>query len=202
MNEGFIIKKPHIFRMNLSNINTKRKNGYEKFEFNGIELDFELIEFWSWNQSNLVENRTRGILAEFIVRKALKIENANKIRTEWDDYDLITPNGLKIEVKSAAYIQTWEQEKGFSKISFDIKLSNQTYYGKNRASDYYVFCLLHCKDQTKINPMKLDQWTFYVKETKEIDRILGKQKTITFNSLITKLQPIKADFKELYNIIQ
>lgn len=79
----------------------------KKFEFNKKELDFDLTEFWSWNQSDLIENRTRGILAEFIVKKALGIEDDNRI--EWDDYDLITEKGIKIEIKSGAYIQTWAQ---------------------------------------------------------------------------------------------
>ena len=188
--------------MNLSKLKVERKTGKEKFEFQSNVLDFNLLEFWSWNQSDLIENRTRGILAEFIVKKALKIETANQIRTEWDDYDLITEKGTKIEIKSASYIQTWKQENGFSDISFDIKVSKRNNKGKKRVSDYYVFCLLDCKDQNKINPMKLEQWTFYVKESKEIDRILGNQKTINLNSLLKKLNPIKAKYDELNNLIQ
>ncbi len=189
-------------KVNLSKLKVERKTGKEKFEFQSNVLDFNLLEFWSWNQSDLIENRTRGILAEFIVKKALKIETANQIRTEWDDYDLITEKGTKIEIKSASYIQTWKQENGFSDISFDIKVSKRNNKGKKRVSDYYVFCLLDCKDQNKINPMKLEQWTFYVKESKEIDRILGNQKTINLNSLLKKLNPIKAKYNELNNLIQ
>jgi hypothetical protein len=188
--------------LKLPKIKVIRKNGKENFRIDETNLSFNLSEFWSWNQSDLVENRTRGILAEFIVKKALNIENTSKTRTEWDDYDLITEKGIKIEVKSASYIQTWEQENGFSDISFDIKISKRSNNGKSRASDFYVFCLLDCKKQDKINPMKLEQWIFYVKETKEIDRILGEQKKIQLNSLLKKLNPIKVNYNELKKIIQ
>ncbi len=187
--------------MKLPNIKVKKKNGTEKFEFNNVILDFNLTEFWSWNQSDLIENRTRGILAEFIVKNALGIKKGNRV--EWDDYDLITDKGTKVEIKSASYIQTWEQENGFSDISFDIKISKRSDKGKfKRPSDYYVFCLLDSKNQEKIDPMKLEQWTFYVKETKEIDRILGEQKTIKLKSLIKKLNPKRLKYNELKNEIQ
>jgi len=95
--------------LKLTEINPERKNGNEYFSFNNRNLDFKLTDFWIWNQSNLIENRTRGILAEFIVKQSLNIENGTRI--EWDSYDLITPNGIKIEIKSASYIQSWEQKK-------------------------------------------------------------------------------------------
>ena len=76
------------------------------------------MDFWSWNQSNLLENLTRGILAEFIVKEALNIQN--EIRTEWEPYDFKTEGGIKIEVKSSSYIQSWEQKK-FSLIEFGVE---------------------------------------------------------------------------------
>ena len=79
--------------MNLPKIIVERKTGNEKFTLNENVLDFNLNEFWSWNQSDLIENRTRGILAEFIVKKALNIKNESRV--EWDDYDLITEKGTK-----------------------------------------------------------------------------------------------------------
>jgi len=111
-------------------------------------LNFNLSDFWSWNQSDLIENRTRGILAEFIVKKALEIESDKRI--EWDNFDLITNKGKRLEIKSAAYIQSWEQKK-YSVINFGISPTvgtkdNPEYDGiKRRWSDFYVFCLLKIK---------------------------------------------------------
>lgn len=74
--------------MRLPEINIQRKTGTEEFWFNNKKLNFKLKEFWIWNQSNLIENRTRGILAEYIVKEALCIKDG--LRIEWDSYDLMT----------------------------------------------------------------------------------------------------------------
>jgi hypothetical protein len=48
--------------------------------------------------SDLVSNSTRGVLAEFIVARALGLDTG--VRTEWQAFDLETASGKKIEVKS------------------------------------------------------------------------------------------------------
>lgn len=95
-----------------------KKTGHEKFTKQDIATDIHLLEFWQWSQSNLLNNTLRGTIAEFIVAKA--VNATNTIRVEWDAYDLITPEGLKIEVKSAAYLQSWQQERD-SSIQFSIR---------------------------------------------------------------------------------
>ena len=64
-----------------------------------------------------MDNTTRGLLAEFLVAAA--IGQHREPRTEWLPYDLITKSGITIEVKSAAYIQSWKQTFP-SKIQFGI----------------------------------------------------------------------------------
>ena len=49
----------------------------------------------------LKEIERRGLLAEYIVAHALDLADA--VRSEWDAYDLLLPNGIKIEVKSRNY---------------------------------------------------------------------------------------------------
>ncbi|GGZ88262.1 hypothetical protein GCM10007028_28230 [Algibacter mikhailovii] len=189
--------------VNLPEIISKRKNGTEKFQNENQNLNFKLSEFWSWNQSNLIENRTRGILAEFIVKKALEIDSENRI--EWDNFDLITKKSKKLEIKSAAYIQSWEQKK-YSEIKFGIAPTvgtkdNPNYDGiKRRWTDFYVFCLLKNKDQKTLNPLDLSQWTFFVLETKILNEQKPEQKTIGINSLL-ELKPIECKFYELKKII-
>ncbi|WP_156153452.1 hypothetical protein [Domibacillus robiginosus] len=41
------------------------------------------------------------------------------MRIEWNAFDLVTPTGIKVEVKSAAYVRSWQQVKN-SAISFRI----------------------------------------------------------------------------------
>ena len=190
--------------MRLLEINPERKNGNENFSLNNKNLDFKLSDFWIWNQSNLIENRTRGILAEFIVKQSLNIKNGTRI--EWDSYDLMTESGIKIEIKSASYIQSWEQKK-FSEIKFGIAPTkgepiNPEYDGKYRRwSDFYIFCLLDNKDQKTINPMDLNQWTFYVLRTEVLNEKNPTKKNIGLNSLL-KLNPVKCDYNELKKIIK
>ncbi|MGH4120853.1 hypothetical protein [Clostridium sp.] len=58
-------------------------------------MKFQLKDFWSWNQSDILNNALRGVLAEYIVATA--IEAKNEIRIEWDAYDLVTKEGVKVE---------------------------------------------------------------------------------------------------------
>ena len=92
------------------------KRGDEQFHAASAALAFSLLDFWRWSVSDLVSNATRGILAEFIVAKSLGIPT-DSVRDEWGAFDLSTPAGIKVEVKSAAYLQTWHQRR-FSEIKF------------------------------------------------------------------------------------
>ena len=58
-----------------------KRDSNEPFTSGGAGLPFTITEFWQWNQSQLLENNLRGVLAEFIVRKALGIEDDG--RKEW-----------------------------------------------------------------------------------------------------------------------
>ena len=59
-------------------------------------------------------------MAEFIVASAIEV--LEKPREEWDAYDLIAKSGLKIEIKSSSYLQSWEQSE-LSKIIFGIVIA-------------------------------------------------------------------------------
>lgn len=166
----------------------KLKTGSEKFTSKGRELPANLLDFWQWSSSDLLSNALRGVLAEFIVAMALGI-NIDKPREEWAVYDLVTNEGVKVEVKSAAYVQSWKQKKP-SKISFSIrKTSGYDEDGKpiaespKRQADVYVFCLLAIEDGLKIDPMNLDQWEFYVLSSKEIERHWGGQASVSLGPL-------------------
>ena len=102
-------------------------------------------EFWEWAYDDLLANTTRGVLAEYIVAKALGIRDTKRL--EWDQYDLDI-DGDKVEVKSAAYVQTWEQTRS-SVIAFGIRpakgwdaRTNTAATSVQRCADVYVFCLL------------------------------------------------------------
>jgi len=134
----------------LPTIEVTRKNGNEPFLANGSPLSSNLLSFWQWSSSDLVGNALRGVLAEYIVASAIGCSDGT--RTEWDAFDIETPEGVKIEVKSGAFIQSWEQ-KQYSTIQFGIRPTQgwdakiNTYSSqKIRQSDVYVFCVLSHKD--------------------------------------------------------
>jgi len=113
----------------------------------------------------------------------------HNLREERDAYDLITPEKIKIEIKSASYIQSWEQKK-LSTISFsirpthgyDIKTTKRNNILK-RQSDVYVFCLLAHKDQNTLNPLDMGQRDFYIITTRLLDQEVLTQKSITLKKL-------------------
>ena len=181
-------------------ITKTRKTGSEKFHYDSNEKSFSLLEFWQWSTSDLMNNTTRGILAEFIVARSLGI--AENIRSPWDAYDLLLPNGIKIEVKSSAYIQSWYQKK-LSNITFGIgktrgwnEQTNQHDSELIRQADIYVFCLLDHKIQDTIDPLDMDQWDFYILPTSVLDDNVGDQKRIGLNSLI-KLNPRNVKYEDI-----
>lgn len=164
------------------------KTGNEKLSFEGSNLKYNLLDFWRWSVSDILSNATRGRFAEFLVGTAIGLKPEN-LRDEWDAYDLTTENGIKIEIKSAAYIQSWNQKK-YSTISFSIKLARYWDAETNilqdepkRHADIYVFCLLKHKDQSTIDPLKMEQWEFYVLPTFRLDNYERSKSSITLNSL-------------------
>ncbi|MDM5312633.1 hypothetical protein [Peribacillus frigoritolerans] len=67
-----------------------------------LGTDQTILDFWQWGFSKILTNNLRGIFAEFLIGTALGC--LNQLRVEWDAYDLVY-KGMKIEVKSSAYIQ-------------------------------------------------------------------------------------------------
>ena len=188
----------------LNEIAPKQKTGNEYFHQDGNILKNKLIDFWSWSGSDLLNNTTRGWLAEYIVSLAFEIND--KVRLEWAPFDIQLNNGYCIEVKSSSYIQSWKQ-KEYAKIRFGIaprKMWNSK-TGKyeatsRRSSHFYIFCVLKEKVQEKIDPMDINQWDFYIIPTYYINEKLGSQKSIGLKKLI-ELKAILASFKEIKPII-
>lgn len=174
-----------------------RHSGNESFHISGTEIASTLLGFWQWHGSDLANNALRGKLAEYLV--GLDLGCVDSVRTEWDEYDFITSAGIKVEVKSAAYLQSWSQLK-LSSISFGIP-GRRSYdeslrmFGDNskRRADVYVFALLHHQHKPSLDPLDLDQWSFYVIRTLTLDQVIPNQKTLSFSTLLA-LNPIEVAF--------
>ena len=178
----------------------RRRHGEELF----IGMDSNLLEYWEWAHSDIMSNTERGRLAEFIVSKAVGATSDHRV--EWDTYDAKTPDGITIEVKTSAYLQTWRQTR-LSTITFDIAPKKEWFDGINqysttskRPAKVYVFCLFAATDGMTANTLDLNQWEFYVLSTQVLDKHMPTQKTITLKSLL-KLGANKVQFSELDHAI-
>ncbi|MEC3894393.1 hypothetical protein ACFYOC_12725 [Nocardiopsis alba] len=183
----------------LGPLDINRRSGKDPILADGEDIG-TLGDFWSWACSDLVGNTMRGTLAEYLVATALGA--AAGVRTEWDAVDVRTPEQWLVEVKSAAYLQSWKQDT-LSRIAFSIAPATgwDAQTGSQmvdvlRHADVYVFCLLHHKDKQSLDPLDLSQWTFFVLTTRVLDEHCLTQKTITLSSLL-RLQPMETDFSGL-----
>jgi len=172
----------------LGRISVERRSGSEPFKEGDRDLGFDLLDFWQWSASDLVANTARGVLAEYLVARALKIDVAG-VRDGWAPYDLLTRLGVKIEVKSAAYLQSWNQTKP-SIISFGTPKTRawdpetgQLEKDANRHADVYVFALLKHPDKATLKPLDVSQWEFHVLSTRKLDERTRSQHSITLPSL-------------------
>jgi hypothetical protein len=174
--------------MNLDRIQPIPKTGQEQLIYNEKPLDISVLDFWRWSVSDILSNTIRGGFAEFIVATATNID-LTVLRDEWSAFDLKTPEGIKLEIKSSAYIQSWFQ-MALSKISFSTKPAFYwdpftAKFGviKQRHADVYVFCLLHHDSKLTIDPLNLNQWAFYILATEELNNYKRSQHSITLKSL-------------------
>ena len=183
----------------LPRISPTLKTGSESFRTGSDALPFTLLDYWSWSGSDLISNTSRGVLAEFLVARALGI---NDPRVEWDAIDLVTRSGAKIEVKNSAYIQAWGQNDFYNPV-FDIApktgwnaADDTVFTTAQRSADLYVFCLQAHKDQATIDPLDVNQWEFYVLHTDVLNKKCPEQKTISLNPLLA-LNPQRPKYADL-----
>lgn len=171
-------------------------NGNEKFIFNDYELDFDLLEFWKYKYSNIYN--LQEVIAEFIIEKALGMKKSHNIDS-WTLYDILYRN-YRIEVKTTSYYHPWNENGKISNYrSFSITKANSNYEDLNtenrfeRQNDIYVFCLNTGTTKETSNPMKLENWLFYVVPTSVINKECGDNKTITLNRVKKLTEPILFD---------
>lgn len=184
-------------------------NGCEEFTLGGSSVGFTVNDFWSWAYSDLLNNTYRGVLAEFLVKKSLNVSTPppenSQMRVDWAPYDILSPSGRRIEVKSAAYLQSWSSDY-YSQILYDIAPKRawdpESGYSPEciRHSDIYVFCLFTATSKEQ-SILDLGLWKFYVLPTSVLDREKPNQKRIGLHSLLS-LEPVETDFLNLGNTIE
>jgi hypothetical protein len=108
---------------------------------------------------------------------------------------------VRIEVKSAAYLQTWGQ-KSLSRNTFNVPKTlgwdadtGEYAAAAQRHAHVHVFALLHHTDKLTVNPLDLDQWIFYVLPTQALNDRTRSQQSIMLRALQALTAP--ATFSEL-----
>ncbi|BDU78159.1 hypothetical protein [Mesoterricola sediminis] len=122
--------------------------------------------FWQWAFSNFADNTIRGILAEYLVGAALGCP-MDVPRNPWADFDLLTPDGIKVEVKASGRVQSWDS-RGSAVVFSGLKGQAVTgdgaaYEGRRQfRADVYVFALQTATHPGDLRPLDLGQWAFWV----------------------------------------
>ncbi len=158
------------------------------------------------SMSRLIMDGPRGDLAEFIVRMAID-EDIEVPKRGWGECDIVCRNGTRIEVKCSSYLQEWERNSPSRPVFSISKTANcdiaevdgtYRYIGRDgsepqRRSDVYVFCLFSHTERESADPLKLDQWQFWVASTAAIDETMGDQRKISLQSM-ERIRAIPCDF--------
>ena len=95
--------------------------GNEPFLVGGKPISITMNDYWRWAYSDLADSRNRSVMAEFIVASSIGAAHldTDTSRSAWKQYSLLSPDGYKLEVQSAAYVQSWDTEHP-DHVSFQI----------------------------------------------------------------------------------
>ncbi|MGF9757636.1 hypothetical protein AAII07_20800 [Microvirga sp. 0TCS3.31] len=128
--------------------------------------------------SDLKTNNVRGYLAEFMVAHAV---GAVAPRVEWDSWDVTSPDGVRIEVKTSGYIQAWAQKK-LSVPTFRVapaygwEASTGAWSGQQSLNAHvYVFCLHTATSHDTYDPLDTSQWKFYIASRTAVEERTTRQ---------------------------
>jgi hypothetical protein len=158
-------------------------------------LDATVVDFWRWAFSDLRDNTVRGVLAEFVVATALKQTDTR--RKGWDNYDVESASGTRVEVKASGYLQSWAQAK-HSRLDFGRVAARAWDENTNEFSaaaevraDVFVFCVQTCKDPAAYDVLDVAQWDFYVVPARAV-RLSG-YKTVSISWVRQHADPVGYD---------
>lgn len=141
------------------------------------------LDFWQFLAGDARTNNLRGYLAEFLVARAV---GATTGRVEWDAYDVVTPTGVKVEVKTTGLVQAWGSVDGdatgqpgwrVSPTRHDLDSSMPPAFH----ADVYVFSLQTATRADAYDPLDVDQWRFYVVSRAALERL--RRRTFTPRNL-------------------
>jgi hypothetical protein len=157
-----------------------------------------IVDFWQWAYSDLLQNTTRGVLAEYIVAVLLGLDE--KPRNPWTSYDLKLANGKTVEVKTMSRLQAWAQKTlTVPRVVISPKRRWDPEIGVMEKTpsfnaDYYVICYFKTEEHSAVNCLDFNQWEFYVLSRQKLETILSQGKSISLKTLQRlNVTPVKAE---------
>ncbi|UOE45426.1 hypothetical protein [Agromyces larvae] len=157
-----------------------------------VGLNAQVIDFWRYAAPDLRTNTVRALLAEFLVARALGMRAT---RVEWDDVDLRWED-LAIVVKSAAFLQAWDQRQ-LARIVF-TGLRGQSWHPRTGYSgvathrgDVYVFAVQTSTSHEAYDPLDLRPWRFWVLPKRTLED-LGAS-SISLTAIRELVDPVALD---------
>jgi hypothetical protein len=150
--------------------------------FSGASLS--VLDFWRWAFADLRMNIVRGVLAEYLVARA--VGDLSLLREAWDNWDVTTATGIKVEVKSSGYLQSWNQRK-LSSIVFSgltgrewSAQTNEFAADRSLRAQVYVFAVHICRDPHQYDPLKIEDWEFRVMSAAQLAKHGYRSVTLAF----------------------
>ncbi len=147
----------------------------------------KILDFWQTMFSRLESNTLRGKVGEYIVSWALSVDN--RPQDPWQAFDLLSPNGKRIEVKTTSFVQDWEHGEENRTPKFVIKPTRNYTSDKGLAkdtsynADIYVLCYYSWLDKKTTDVTNLNHWKFWVFSLKELLNIFDGHHSITVKKL-------------------
>lgn len=181
----------------LARLLVEPKTGSEPFA--GVPTDATLLDFWRWYASDLLANGCRARIAEFVV--AMAVGDRRPVCDAWGSCDVISKDGVRVEVKATCAVQTWKQDAP-SKPVFAIRPSRSWTQeqgmspGAQRNSEVFVFCQLLVVGERVPDPLDVRQWRFFVLPTAVLNERAPKAKTVTLGRVV-QWGAVEVGFEEL-----
>ena len=160
--------------------------GNEPLHVGGHDIALTVNDFWRWSFSDFSDFSTRDAFAEFLAASSLGLTADGAARQHRARYLLYAPlggSGLRVSVRTAAYVQSDEAEHP-DHIIFVIP--------KKPDCDAYLFCVFKAMTGAE-SPLNTDLWDFYALRSCALGGSVSERGFVTLPVLMG-LNPVWSDY--------
>ena len=160
--------------------------GNEPLSVGGHDIALTVNDFWRWSFSDFSDFSTRDAFSEFLVASSLGLTadgNARQRRVRNLLYAPLGGSGIRVSVRTAAYVQSDEAERP-DHIIFVIP--------KKPDCDAYLFCVFKGMRDAE-SPLDTDLWDFYALRSGALGGSGSERGFVTLAALMG-LNPVWSDY--------